>query len=75
MAVETADKLLLSGAEAAALCSVSRSLWWSMHSAGKIPLPLKLNNRTLWSREELRDWIKMGCVSRERWEAIKGLKQ
>jgi predicted DNA-binding transcriptional regulator AlpA len=72
MTVETSDKLLLCATEAAALCGVSRSLWWSMHSAGKVPLPIRLSRRTLWRADELRNWTRADCPSRERWEQIKG---
>jgi len=79
MAVKTSDKLLLSATEAAVLCGVSRSLWWSMHSAGKVPLPIRLGRRTLWNFEELRSWsaaidAKTGQLpNRERWQAMKGV--
>jgi predicted DNA-binding transcriptional regulator AlpA len=72
MAVETHDKLLVSAGEAAVLCSVSRSLWWSMHSAGKVPLPIRLSRRTLWRADELREWTKAGCPARDRWLTMKG---
>jgi predicted DNA-binding transcriptional regulator AlpA len=66
------EPLLLSAVEAASLCGVSRSHWLALHSSGRTPLPLKLGNRTLWSREELREWTKAGCPSREKWLSIKG---
>jgi predicted DNA-binding transcriptional regulator AlpA len=66
------EPLLCRASEAARLCGVSRSHWLLLHSSGRVPLPLKLGNRTLWSREELAAWIRCGAPSRERWEAIKG---
>jgi len=63
----TIEPFLVSAAEAARLCGVSRSLWWSMHSAGAVPLPVKLSHRTLWRAEELRRWVQAGCESRARW--------
>jgi len=68
----TAEPFLVSAAEAAALCGVSRSLWWSLHSAGKIPLPVKLSGRTLWRRAQLARWTEAGCPSREKWAQIGG---
>jgi len=75
MAIEAAEKLLLSAAEASALCRVGRSLWWSMHSAGKVPLPVRLGRRTLWRAEELREWTRAGCPSRDRWLAAQGAER
>jgi len=72
MAAEAGDKLLLSASEAAALCGVSRSLWWSMSSAGKIPLPVRLSGRTLWRRAELERWTEAGCPARCRWQGGAG---
>jgi predicted DNA-binding transcriptional regulator AlpA len=69
---QTIEPLLLSAGQAAAICGVSRSLWWSMHSSGQIPLPVKLSGRTLWGRAELERWINARCPSREKWLLIKG---
>ena len=66
----TEAPLLLNAAQAAELCGVSRSLWWSLHSAGRVPKPYRLNRRTLWRRSELERWIQAGLPSRERWVAI-----
>jgi len=72
MSVETiAEKLLLSADETAALLGIGRTLLWGLHSAGKIPLPVKLGRRTLWNVEELRNWIAAGTPHREVWEQKK----
>ena len=62
---------LLSAARAAELCGISRSTWWSLHSAGLVPLPVRLGGRTLWRRDELMEWTRADCPPRDRWEAIK----
>ena len=65
---ESSENLLLSADEAAALCGVGRSHWYSMHSSGQLgPLPVRLGRRTLWRREELAAWVKAGCPGRTRW--------
>ena len=56
---------------AARLCSLSMRTWWSLHSAGKTPLPLHLGRRTLWLAVELASWLKAGAPARDRWESIK----
>ena len=63
----TALPLLLDARAAARLCGVSRSHFLAMHSAGKIPMPIRLGRRTLWRGAELAAWIEAGCPSRERW--------
>jgi predicted DNA-binding transcriptional regulator AlpA len=64
--------LLLSADQAAQLLSIGRSLFWSMHSSGKTPLPVKLGRRTLWRRRELEAWVEAGCPGREHWQQIRG---
>ena len=63
------ERLLIGAMEAARMAGVSRSTWWSLHSAGKVPVPVHLGGRTLWNIEELRRWIAAGCPARERWLA------
>jgi len=57
MAVETADKLLLSVSEAASVLGISRATLYALHSSGRLPLPVKLGRRTLWRFAELRAWL------------------
>ncbi len=58
---------------AAGLCGVSRSHFLALHSAGKVPLPVRLGRRTLWRTSELDAWIQAGCPARDRWQARKGV--
>ena len=62
--------LLLDAWGAGALCGLSRSHFWPMHSAGRVPLPVRLGRRTLWRRDELTAWVAAGCPMRVRWLAI-----
>jgi predicted DNA-binding transcriptional regulator AlpA len=66
-----APPLLVSAAEAARLCGVCRAHWLRMHSAGRVPAPVRLGRRTLWAAEELADWIAAGCPGRDVWETLK----
>ncbi len=63
--------LLLDAKAAAALCGISERSWWSLNSAGKTPLPVRLGRRTLWRRDEIAAWTEAGCPARSRWESIK----
>ena len=67
--------LLLDAKAAAKVCGVSRSHFLAMHSAGKVPLPVRLGRRTLWRADELADWISAGCPARDRWESMTRLRQ
>lgn len=55
---------------AAALLGISRSSFWKLHSAGKVPRPLRFGRATRWNREELELWLRAGAPSRERWEEL-----
>ena len=61
------EPLLLSAAEAAKTLGISIRLLQSLNSSGRLPLPVRLGRRCLWSREELADWIRCGSPSREKW--------
>ncbi len=66
--------LLLGARQAAEMCGVSRSTWWALHAAGRIPLPVRLGRRTLWAvtgPKGLTAWIVAECPSRDRWEVIR----
>jgi len=65
------EPLLLSGADAAKLCSVSRTTWWRMNRSGHCPMPISLGSRVLWRRDELIAWIAADCPPRHRWQAIR----
>jgi predicted DNA-binding transcriptional regulator AlpA len=43
----------------------------AMDSAGKLPRPIRLGARTLWSISEIQDWIEAGAPDRQSWEARK----
>jgi len=70
----TTPPLLVDAREAGRLCSVSRSLWLSLHGQGRVPRPVCLGRRMLWSIAELRSWIAAGCPPRDRWEASRVLE-
>lgn len=69
--VSKCEPLLLSAQEAAELLGIGKTLFWQLHSAGRIPLPVKLGRRTLWRREELLGWVRKGCPSRDKWQLLR----
>jgi predicted DNA-binding transcriptional regulator AlpA len=66
--------LLLDARAAASMCGVSRSTFWALHSAGKVPMPVHLGRRTLWRTSELAAWTEAGCPPRDRWQATRGAR-
>jgi len=61
------ERLLLNASEVAQLLNVSRSTIYALHSAGRIPLPVRLGRAVRWRTDELREWVAAGCPSRNRW--------
>lgn len=62
--IETQEPLiLLRGAEAAALCRVSRTTWNRWIRAGKAPAGIKIEAVRLWQRKALIAWIEQGMPS------------
>ena len=65
------EPLLVSATDAALVLGVSRSHFYGLHTAGKLPLPIRLGRRILWRRAELEAWVSAGCPARVRWESLK----
>lgn len=64
---ENEPVLLLTGAEAAALCRTSIRSWRSWDAGGRVPKPVRLGRSKLWRSSELHDWIIAGCPPRNSW--------
>jgi predicted DNA-binding transcriptional regulator AlpA len=79
--VDATGRLAISAREAAALFNLSRSQWWKLHAAGKVPLPTyRLGSKApRWDLAELRAWWAAGAPNRQEWqrmrEARRGSKQ
>jgi len=65
------ESLLLSAKEVAQLLGISSRQFYRLHSAGKIPLPIRSLGRPLWNRKELQNWTDMGCPVLEKWLEMK----
>ena len=68
---DNAGPLLLKAGELAGLLGVSRATVWSWHSAGRIPLPVRIGGVTRWRRAEIESWVEAGTPGREKWETTK----
>ncbi len=63
--------LLVDASAAATLLGVGRSHFYALHSSGRLgPMPIALGRRKLWRVEELREWVRQGCPSRDKWAVI-----
>ena len=71
MADTAGQALLLDAVKAAALCSLAKATWYRLDALGRIPAPITLCRRKLWSRAELDAWVLAGCPTRAKWEKLK----
>ena len=63
--------LTLTATQAAKLLGISRSQYYRMHTAGKVPEPVKLGGAVRWRRLELIEWLDAGAPSRDRWSSMR----
>ena len=63
------EPLAVDAAGAGRLVGVSRATWWRWHSAGRVPMPVRIGAKTpRWRTAELREWLDAGCPDRETWK-------
>src|SRR5690606_16763111 len=53
--------LLITADELANLLGLSTRTVWRMHSAGRLPAPIKLGRAVRWRHKEIHAWIEAGC--------------
>lgn len=65
--------IAVDAAGAAALFHLSPRAWWRAHSAGKVPLPIRVagGRAVRWRLDELRAWAEAGCPPREKWQELR----
>ncbi|QEL18613.1 helix-turn-helix transcriptional regulator [Limnoglobus roseus] len=61
---------LLRRDDAAAYCGVSAATWDRWTAADLNPEPRKIGGAVLWSRHELAEWCRRGCMARRQWAAV-----
>lgn len=74
IAVEQA-KLVLSADEVAVALGISRAHLWRLHSAGRLPRPIRFGRVVRWNRALLERWLEAGAPSREKWETMLQTRQ
>ena len=67
----SAGSLAVDAAGAARLCGLSRSKWFELESAGKVPRALRFagDRCPRWVVSELHEWLRAGAPPRDQWEA------
>lgn len=65
---KTQKSLLINALDSADMCGVGKSQWYALVAAGKAPAPIKLGRKSLWRKDELKEWIGAGCPVRKIWE-------
>ncbi len=66
----TGKALLLTAEQLAQLLNIGRTTLWRLHSAGKIPLPVRIGGSTRWRAKEIEEWVGAGCPARARMEGM-----
>ena len=62
------ERLLVGTKQASEMLSIGRSHFYSMLSSGQIgPTAHKLGKRSLFSVNELREWVNAGMPPRQKW--------
>ena len=61
---------LISVAEAARMCGVSRAMMYQLVHSKAIPQPIKIGKRTLFSREVLEMWTRLQCPHGAKMESL-----
>jgi predicted DNA-binding transcriptional regulator AlpA len=62
--------IAVDAAAAAAMFHLSVRAWWSLHSSGRCPLPIRCGRSVRWRLDELRQWAEQGCPSRDAMRAM-----
>ena len=62
-------RLLTVRAVATAL-SVSVRQVWKLASSGRLPKPVRLSRSVRWRESDISEFIRLGCPSREQFEAM-----
>jgi predicted DNA-binding transcriptional regulator AlpA len=64
-------KLLVDARGVGELLSLSRASIFAIHSAGKLPRPVRpTGSDPRWRVSELAEWVRCGCPGREQWETM-----
>jgi len=70
---EPPPPLLLDVHATARALGVPQKTVGNWNRSGRLPMPIRMGRRSLfWRADELADWVRRGCPTRQRWESMKG---
>jgi predicted DNA-binding transcriptional regulator AlpA len=64
------EPLLLRAEQAAALCGLACSTWYSLMAIGQTPPSIKLGKARLWRLDVLRKWTELNCPPIDKFEIL-----
>lgn len=64
------EPLLLRAEQAAALCGLSKSMWYALMATGQAPPSIKLGKARLWRIDILRQWCQLNCPPIDKFEIL-----
>jgi predicted DNA-binding transcriptional regulator AlpA len=66
------NAMLMNDKKTAEELGISRRKLWTMNSMGQLPAPIRLGRSVRWRTDDITEWVRLGCPSREVFEATKG---
>jgi len=64
------DKILLSAADCAKMCGISRRTWFRLAASAKCPASVRVGASPRWRSNDIDQWISMGCPDRKTFESL-----
>jgi excisionase family DNA binding protein len=68
---DSAEVLLLDAVSVAEMLNISRTTFYALKAAGRLPKPIRLGRCVRWRIEEIKEWVNVGCPPLHRWEAMR----
>lgn len=66
---DQANSLLLNADAAAGMLAISRTLFYEMHSDGRLgPMAIRFGRCSRWRRDEMVKWVEADCPPRRQWQ-------
>jgi len=62
---------LLSAADCARMCRISRRSWFRLVAGAKVPASVRVGASPRWRREDMELWIRWNCPSKRNFEERK----
>lgn len=60
---------LLTVEEVAARLRISQRQVWKLLASERLPKPVRLSRSVRWRKSDVDEWVRLGCISRDEFEA------